>query len=317
VIEALRAEFKSLADVTLIDSRTGITDVGGVCTLQLPDIVVLVYAFNEQNLAGIDHIARQLTNSENPTLRALNRRPDLLFLPSRKEISDIRRLREWEKKAVERFTPYCDTPTIRGAYGNVETYLRKMSIPYVAYFAYGEELAAKSPRGIEIVEAFEPLIGHLLGQDQALSTSVVQKAAPRYLRRAIVRFGVAGILILGTFVAVFLLMPLVTTPISSGLMKQALLGGGGGALGGFLSSLASIRAMFREDSWRLSTHNVMFRFMSDILGGWLLGLTGGVMLPPGEYNVLIYFVIGFAWPTLSERFMAIIKTTVSNDSSGK
>lgn len=40
-------------DYVLIDSRTGHTDVGGICTRQLPDAVVIMFLPNEQNIAGL------------------------------------------------------------------------------------------------------------------------------------------------------------------------------------------------------------------------------------------------------------------------
>src|SRR5271157_4499528 len=40
-------------DYVLIDSLTGFSDVGGICVQQLPDIVVLLFRLNKQNLAGI------------------------------------------------------------------------------------------------------------------------------------------------------------------------------------------------------------------------------------------------------------------------
>jgi MinD-like ATPase involved in chromosome partitioning or flagellar assembly len=55
-------------DYVFIDSRTGLTDVGGVCTLHLPDMVVLLFSLNEQNLQGISSVARVLRNSENAPL---------------------------------------------------------------------------------------------------------------------------------------------------------------------------------------------------------------------------------------------------------
>ncbi len=51
-------------DYVLVDSRTGLTDIGGVCTLHLPDLVVLLFALNEQNLEGIAAVARLLRESE-------------------------------------------------------------------------------------------------------------------------------------------------------------------------------------------------------------------------------------------------------------
>jgi hypothetical protein len=44
IIEGMRSQFREKAEITLIDSRTGITDIGGVCTVQLPDVVVFVFA---------------------------------------------------------------------------------------------------------------------------------------------------------------------------------------------------------------------------------------------------------------------------------
>jgi cellulose biosynthesis protein BcsQ len=57
-VEALRAQLIERADVVLIDSRTGLTDAGGICTLQIPDGVILMTAPNEQSLEGIESIAR-------------------------------------------------------------------------------------------------------------------------------------------------------------------------------------------------------------------------------------------------------------------
>ncbi len=39
-------------DYVLIDSRTGHTDVGGICTRQFADAVVLMFAPNKQNLGS-------------------------------------------------------------------------------------------------------------------------------------------------------------------------------------------------------------------------------------------------------------------------
>ena len=47
-------------DYVLIDSRTGYTDVGGICTRHLPDAVVLMFFPNDQNLAGLEGIAKEI-----------------------------------------------------------------------------------------------------------------------------------------------------------------------------------------------------------------------------------------------------------------
>ena len=52
IIEELRNEWRSEFDFVLVDSRTGVTDIGGICTIQLPDILVLVFTATWQSLNG-------------------------------------------------------------------------------------------------------------------------------------------------------------------------------------------------------------------------------------------------------------------------
>ncbi len=59
-VETLREQLVGKADVVLIDSRTGLSDAGGVCTIQLPDGVVLMTAPNLQSLEGTEQIARAI-----------------------------------------------------------------------------------------------------------------------------------------------------------------------------------------------------------------------------------------------------------------
>ena len=51
-------------DFVLIDSRTGFTDIGGVCCFQLPDVVFLVFNYGNQNFKGMQGIHNALTNKE-------------------------------------------------------------------------------------------------------------------------------------------------------------------------------------------------------------------------------------------------------------
>jgi MinD-like ATPase involved in chromosome partitioning or flagellar assembly len=56
-------------DYVLIDSRTGETDVMGICTRQLPDSVVLMFAPNEQNLAGLKNVCRDIRDEATEGLK--------------------------------------------------------------------------------------------------------------------------------------------------------------------------------------------------------------------------------------------------------
>ena len=52
-IEQLRQRWREEFDIVLIDSRTGLSDTGGICTIQLPDIVVAMFTANYQSLYGV------------------------------------------------------------------------------------------------------------------------------------------------------------------------------------------------------------------------------------------------------------------------
>lgn len=58
LIEDLKAQWRHVVnpDYVLIDSRTGFTDVGGICTRQLPDLVMLMMFPNRQNIDGLQQI---------------------------------------------------------------------------------------------------------------------------------------------------------------------------------------------------------------------------------------------------------------------
>ena len=47
-------------DYVFIDSRTGLTDIGGICTLLIPDIVVIFTGLNKQNLNGSKRIIQSI-----------------------------------------------------------------------------------------------------------------------------------------------------------------------------------------------------------------------------------------------------------------
>ena len=62
LFEDLKAQWKQVVDpdYVLIDSRTGHTDTGGICTRQLPDAVAILFFPNEQNLRGLTKVVRDI-----------------------------------------------------------------------------------------------------------------------------------------------------------------------------------------------------------------------------------------------------------------
>lgn len=65
-VENLKATIESeySPDYVLVDSRTGLTDVSGICTLQMPHLVVLLFSLNNQNVLGIKQIYRSIRDNK-------------------------------------------------------------------------------------------------------------------------------------------------------------------------------------------------------------------------------------------------------------
>jgi cellulose biosynthesis protein BcsQ len=71
LFEDLKAQWKNhlWPDYVLIDSRTGFTDVSGICTRQLPNAVVCLFFPTEQNLAGLEKVVGRIRKENEETTR--------------------------------------------------------------------------------------------------------------------------------------------------------------------------------------------------------------------------------------------------------
>lgn len=68
MFEDLKAQWKEAfaPDYVLLDSRTGHTDVGGICTRQLPDAVMVFFVPNDQNLKGLPKVVSDIRSEAAP-----------------------------------------------------------------------------------------------------------------------------------------------------------------------------------------------------------------------------------------------------------
>ncbi|MFL6275495.1 MAG: KGGVGR-motif variant AAA ATPase [Blastocatellia bacterium] len=193
-IENLKKQMRDAAEIILVDSRTGVTDIGGICTLQLPDVVALLFALNEQNINGVARTAGTIlekapevaptsppaageTTSEGTTEAPGKRHPPVIILrPSRVEryLEEDKR-KAMEKLAAERLKDYL--PESERA--NALRFITKKNIPYVGAYSFAETpLAAdKSPLS-EMSEAFEDLAKSIL--DTTVFRDEIATALPRW-----------------------------------------------------------------------------------------------------------------------------------------
>jgi len=65
-------------DVVLIDSRAGVTDIGGICTAQMPDVILLFFTASQQSVDDGLQVLDQAISTRN---RLVFDRPRLLAVP--------------------------------------------------------------------------------------------------------------------------------------------------------------------------------------------------------------------------------------------
>lgn len=132
---------ESKYDYILIDSRTGLSDTGGVCTMLMPQILVLVFALNNQNLNGVLDVAKQSLNYrlDSNDFRNLT----VLPLPSRIDHQNSKDLQEWIDRYTNRFQELFKEVYLLDECRLVN-YFNEAKIPYKPEHAYGEKIPVLS-----------------------------------------------------------------------------------------------------------------------------------------------------------------------------
>ncbi|MET8998206.1 CATRA system-associated protein [Amycolatopsis sp. NPDC004169] len=155
-LEKCREQWTTDYDFVLIDSRTGISDIGGICTAHLPDHLVVLFTANRQSIRGATELAGRADAARNllPYDRSrLTVLPVLSRFDSREEYG---RSEEWRKTVVAEtaglYGPWLDQRVAP------ETMSRHLTLPYVSYWSFGEQLpvlSEKTPSADQIGFALE------------------------------------------------------------------------------------------------------------------------------------------------------------------
>ncbi|MFJ7241713.1 FxSxx-COOH system tetratricopeptide repeat protein [Streptomyces olivaceus] len=156
-LQALRSRMRASGyDYILIDSRTGFSDGVGICTLTLPDAVVIALTMNPQAIQSARKIAERTSNSVRPIA--------LHVVPMRIDPGEQERLEKQRAEARRALDPYL------GITGEdaLATYWGQVAVPYLPYYAYGEELAAlrDDPRNADsLLAAYVRLVDRITDGD--------------------------------------------------------------------------------------------------------------------------------------------------------
>jgi cellulose biosynthesis protein BcsQ len=155
-LEKCREQWTNDYDFVLIDSRTGISDIGGICTAHLPDHLVVLFTANRQSirgameLAGRADAARNLLPFDRSRLTVL---PVLSRFDNREEYD---RSETWRRIVVDETAELYRAWLDQGV--APETMSRHLTLPYVSYWSFGEQLpvlSEKAPSADQIGFALE------------------------------------------------------------------------------------------------------------------------------------------------------------------
>ena len=170
--ETLRAQWCAEYDFVLVDSRTGVTDTGGICTAQLPDIIVALFTANNQSFEGALRVI-ELADQRRDQMPF--DRPRALMLPviSRFEIRvEYEQAQKWLERFDQGLAEHLRLWVDPSATADMLAALR---VPYVPYWSFGERVAV-TERGVgdpdDVGHAYETiaaLLEHgLLDSDRLL-----------------------------------------------------------------------------------------------------------------------------------------------------
>lgn len=188
--EAMREYWISQYDIILIDSRTGLTDSGGVCSIQMPDALVMLFTATDQGYAGTIQIADRAIEAQKNIIYdryALK----IIPVPTRFDSTEFKLQRDWLEKIETGLTKIYQTwvpeyPKEDSINIDLRKILELTKLPYIPYFSYGEKLpvieeGTSNPQGLGYAyETLAAILVHDLEGAKLLSENRTE-----YVRRAI------------------------------------------------------------------------------------------------------------------------------------
>jgi hypothetical protein len=169
-LEATKKAMRAQYDYVLIDSRTGVSDTAGICTVQMPDILVVCYTLNNQSIAGSAAVAAYVERQREQS--KTDSKLQIFPVPMRVDNAETEKLyrrRELSKIKLSRFMVPLTEEQAMAYWGEVE-------VPYVPYYGYEEVLAAiydKTGSPNSVLAPIERLCGYLTqGEVKTLGPSV-------------------------------------------------------------------------------------------------------------------------------------------------
>jgi CO dehydrogenase nickel-insertion accessory protein CooC1 len=128
---AMRDDMKQHYDYVLIDSRTGLSDVADICTIELPDVLAVCFTLSDQSIEGAANVAHQISR------RYRDRNIRVLPVPMRIEDGEKEKLDVGRALARAKFEGFPAGLTQESS----ALYWASVEVPYKPFYAFEETLA--------------------------------------------------------------------------------------------------------------------------------------------------------------------------------
>lgn len=164
-LERCRAAWTESYDFVLVDSRTGISDIGGICTAHLPDRLVAVFTANAQSVEGAVDITRRADRARDRLPYDRQRHLVLPILARLDNRVEYERAELWRRRCVEVTAPLFENWLAKTV--PEDLMLRHLTLPYVSYWSFGEQLPVleeRTPAADQISFALET-VAAVIAQD--------------------------------------------------------------------------------------------------------------------------------------------------------
>jgi MinD-like ATPase involved in chromosome partitioning or flagellar assembly len=141
ILEAERERLREKFDYVLIDSRTGVSDTSSICTVHLPDVLVVLFTLNRQSIDGAAAVALSIDDE----YRSLHERSLPIFpVYTRVENAETEKRDAAIKYARNKFKQlllHVQQDKSEVSLSEQSTYWTKVETNYVTFYAFEEVLA--------------------------------------------------------------------------------------------------------------------------------------------------------------------------------
>ena len=163
LLATVKEHVSSQYDWVLIDSRTGVSDTSGICTIQMPSIVVACFTLNRQSIDGVAAILRSIRAYRSPSVDGSK----IQFFPVAMRIENgeqrrLERARRYARPLLIEFLPSYFSQS------NAREYWDQMEISYRPAYAFEEVLAAFAD-ATDVAAAADSMLSQVKSMSQCIT----------------------------------------------------------------------------------------------------------------------------------------------------